>query len=90
MDSKMDNRRRKDDDNMKLLIELNIKMENIQRILDEKFTMCNFDIKSLETKQDKIPCKTHELRITFLEKMSWLVFSTLAFLIGRLLYKAIV
>jgi hypothetical protein len=74
-----DKYRRMTDEPAKLLILLNERVENMTKAVEK-----------LIDKQAEAPCKTHALRIKYLEKAMWVVLSAIVLLIGRLMYSLIV
>lgn len=71
--------RRSSDEPSRLLITLNEKV---------KFMVAS--IEKLIDKQDCSPCKTHELRIGFLEKGFWIIVTAITILFARVLYSLVI
>lgn len=61
--------RRKEDGDTKLLILLNERVENMQKILHK-----------VEENQTANPCKTHDLRLKYMERIMWIVTSAVIML----------
>lgn len=78
--------RRKDDEGLRLLWELNERVENIQATLKEKFLSQQAQIKGLEFVQKDRPCKVHELRIKFLEKIMYAVGGVMCAVVAKIIY----
>ena len=77
--------RRKGDTDTRLLITLNERIANIQESLKERLENCEEDIKTTQETQNGNPCKTHDLRLRYLERVIWGVSGAVALLIIEML-----
>lgn len=70
--------RRKEDEDTRLLILLNERMENIQKTTDE-----------LVQVQKQNPCQQHDLRLKTLEKVTWIVVTGIILLILKSIFELV-
>lgn len=70
-----DKYRRVSDEPAKLLIVLNERVEALTKAVEK-----------LTDKQGENPCKTHELRLRYMEKIMWLVIAAMILLSGKAIF----
>lgn len=67
--------RRVDDEASRLLI-----------VLNERVAALTAAVEKLTDKQSANPCKTHELRLRYMEKIMWLVIAAMVLLSGKAIF----
>lgn len=80
-----ENYRREGDQDTRLLITLNERVGNIQEALKERLESCEEDIKETRKIQINNPCKTHDLRLRYLERLIWGMSGAIALLVVEMI-----